>query len=296
MVGVARYRREYEQEQGLCDRVFTLLGTWLPQLPERRFQAASLGMVWEQVSTPFVREAAGQVVSHVGLLPVDITLGGVRQRIGGVHAVCTRADRRRRGLYRSLIEVLLPYADAHYPWLQLSTDNPEFYEPFGFRVVPYGSFAFAHRHPGGGRGFRRLSLRAAADIARLRRLLAQRKPHAQVFDFWSEAVFKFNLTAWPSAALRYHAGLDLLVIAEVQQGVLYLYDLICARTPPLDELLCAFAEPFERVLLSFRPDRFRVATTFEPHRAAGDYWLVRGDAVIDALDRVRVALPPTIRH
>src|SRR5262245_9520682 len=92
--------------------LFDLLEETFPGVDAARARAQEFGATWESVSTPFVVEERGRILSHVGLLSIPLVIDGRRVVVGGVHGVATRAELRRRGLYRSLMERLLPHADA----------------------------------------------------------------------------------------------------------------------------------------------------------------------------------------
>ena len=119
------HRRSYADEPGLCDRVFELLDTWIPALSSKRHTAAAaLGSRWEDCSIPFVQERDGRLLAHVGLLDTRLRCGSEVLEVGGVHAVYTRPEEGRRGLYRELIEEVLALCDERYPAVKLSTEHP----------------------------------------------------------------------------------------------------------------------------------------------------------------------------
>ena len=66
------HRRSYADDPTLCDRVFELLDTWIPELSAERRGAERLRGRWEACSTPFGRERDGRVVSHIGLLETTL--------------------------------------------------------------------------------------------------------------------------------------------------------------------------------------------------------------------------------
>lgn len=69
-----------------------------PGLPAAIDRAAALGYRWEQVSTPLALFEGERCVAHVGVISHPMRCGDGVMRIAGIHAVCTAADRRRRGL------------------------------------------------------------------------------------------------------------------------------------------------------------------------------------------------------
>jgi predicted N-acetyltransferase YhbS len=283
----------------LCDRVFALLDTWIPTLSAARRSAERLRWRWEDCSTPFVVLRDGQVLSHVGLLETQVVCEGVPIPTGGVHAVCTLAADRRRGLYRGLIEEVLAFCDSRYPLVKLSTEHPEYYEPFGFRVIPEHRFRLAvrrtdRRKQNHENGFRALDRDDPRDLDTLDRLLARRVPVSRWFSVANDAdVFKFNAGAKP---LHYCATLDTLVVMNVRNGTLELEDVVAETLPDLDALLYHVPAPIDEVVFHFRPDRFDVDAAPEPHRHDGDLLMLRGEFPLDGRSPCELMLPPMARH
>ncbi|MEZ4650889.1 MAG: GNAT family N-acetyltransferase [Candidatus Eisenbacteria bacterium] len=132
----------YPDEPELLPRVFALLDVVFPGLSSAAARTAEIGATWESVSRPFVVEEGSRILAHVGLIDLPLVLEGRRTRVGSIHAVATHPDVRRRGLFRRAMEVA-EEAFAEYETLILSTENPEYYEPFGFRVAQEHEFRVA---------------------------------------------------------------------------------------------------------------------------------------------------------
>ena len=254
------HRRAYSEDDTLCDRVFELLDTWLPELRELRDRSARMNSRWEEISTPFVRVENGEVIAHVGLLEMSLCILGEPHVVGGVHAVCTRSDRRRRGLFRSLIEALIEHCEGRYETLVLTTDEPKIYEPFGFRVVREQRFAVPVSSPGGGPGLRPLRIDSDTDLELLDRLLERRTSVSDVLGVLSEKdVFKFNLE---EGHLLRSDALDLVMLMERNGRRLIVYDLVAPVVPSLARLLGELADPVDEAQFCFSPDRLGVV---RPH-------------------------------
>ena len=160
-----RCRCNYADDPTLGDRVFELLETWFTGIAKPRAAAASLGSLWDNCSTPFVIEKDGRIVSHVGLLAMSYVIEGEHHQLGGVHAVCTLESERRKGHFRRIMEELLEFCEGRYDTLELGTENPEYYEPFGFRVVEEHRFVARVSSPGAAGGFRRVHAPSEGELA-----------------------------------------------------------------------------------------------------------------------------------
>jgi GNAT superfamily N-acetyltransferase len=285
------YLRSYAADPTLHDAVFGLLDTWLPSIRRLAAQARRLGWSWEEVSTPFACFESGVLLAHVGLLEMPVLWMGEERRVGGIHAVCTHPDHRRRGLYRAVMQDVLRYCDARYATLQLTTDEPRYYEPFGFRVVPERLFVAEVRSPGGRAGLRRLELGSASDAALLDRLLEERQPVSRVVGVVREkACFKFTQAA---SELFYAERLDAIIPMRLEGGRLALYDVVAPRVPPLRALLSEIDRPVAEVAIHFSPDRLEVEARTEPVPREHGRFMVRGPFPAEGSDFM---VPPPARH
>jgi GNAT superfamily N-acetyltransferase len=288
------HRRDYRDDPTLCDRVFELLGTWIPALPVMRERAEGYGdWRWEEVSTPFVHERDGRIVSHVGVLEMDLVCHGAVRRVGGIHAVCTLASERRRGLYRKLMEEALAWCDERYATLELSTGNPEYYEAFGFRAVPEQRFVARIDSPGGA-GFRALDLSRADDVAVLDDLLERRAPVAPDLGVVRErAVFKFNLGG--GASVHYSEDLDLLAVWSHAPGEpLEVLDLVAATLPPFEAIAARLPFAVGEARFHFDPRSLGVQARGELVR--DEVFMVRGDFPYGGDALPEGMLSPLARH
>ncbi len=271
-----RYRRAYADDPALLRQVFELLDLAFPgdALPARERAARALGCCWDALSTPFVRFEGDRAVSHVGLLEIPLVLDGREQVVGGIHAVATHPERRRRGLYRSVMEEALAFADARYSTLVLTTGEPYLYQPFGFRVVDEARFVGPCAAPETPARTRLLERGRASDLALLHRLLETRAPVSLRYGVVRDhVVFGFDEAFSP---LRYAEDLDALLVYEVQGTTLRLFDVVAREIPSLRKIAARVPEPLERAEVCFAPDRLRADLAPEPTRLDGAYFMARG--------------------
>jgi predicted N-acetyltransferase YhbS len=299
-MSTSRTRRRYADDPTLGDRIFELLETWFVGIDVRRREAARLGSRWDDCSTPYVHEENGRIVSHVGLIEMSYVVCGKRQQLGGIHAVCTLASERRRGHFRRLMEALLEDCEGRFDTLVLTTEHPEYYEPFGFRVVPEHRFFAQIARPGhdatGAHVSRRDSFQPfgstpAASLERLDRLLRDRTPVSNRVGIVDDLhVFKFSNG---SEGLHYSEALDCFAVFEISGTRLVLSDLVARELPSLDALLAAIPAAIDEVEFHFSPDRFGVETRPDGFRYDRDVYMVRGP--FDAEGQAFM-IPPPARH
>jgi len=246
---------------------------------------------WDQVSMPFTMALDGKVVAHVGVIELPMIIMGTRTTVATMHAVATHPEYRRRGFYRTVMEEALEYCSGHLDTQILTTEHPEYFEPFGFRHVQEHRFrcirprdisAGARRGAGGG-GFRLLNLDAPADLAALFTLLGNREAVSQVAGIVRErAIFCFNESWRP---LYYDPDLDTIICIESEGDTLRLYDIVSRRIPTLGEVLERLPHAVSEVLIHFSPDRLDAGSDPEPYLLDHDgpsHLMVRGPFPADA--------------
>ncbi|MFN0177396.1 MAG: GNAT family N-acetyltransferase [Gemmatimonadales bacterium] len=261
------YQTSYGEVPGLGDRVFELLELPFPGVTGGRRNGEAFGVPWETCSTPFVAWDEGRVVCHVGLLDLPIHVMGRDHHVGGVHGVATHPDYRRRGLFRGAIEELFEHAAGRFETLVLTTLHPEYFAPFGFRVVP----EFVHRAaPVAAASVpdaRSLDLTRPDDLRLLHGLIERRAPISRYLGVGAEKAC-FGFVEYQTA-IRYSAGLDAAVVFERAGGWLRLYDVVGSRIPSLPEIIGLTGGPVEHILAFFSPDRVAGRFAAEPHDLEG---------------------------
>ena len=270
-------RGSYSEDPALCEKVFDLLDVVFPGVRAVAKNASALGASWVSVSTPFVHFEDGRVVSHVGVIEIPLVLLGEVVRDCTVHGVATDPGSRRKGCFRRVIEEALRYSETRYETLILTTEHPEYFEPFGFRVVQEHLFTARSDWPGGGEGLRLIDTGSKDDIALIDRLLETREPVSQVVGVINEkGVFCFN-EGW--RPLHYAKDLDVLICMEIEGRRLKLFDIVGPKIPALSALLESFPHAIEEVHINFASDRVAPEAEATPHIFDHDgpsYFMARG--------------------
>lgn len=254
---VQRYQRSFS-EPALSPMLFEFLETIFPGISRITENSRILGASWESVSTPFVHFIDGRIISHVGVLELPLVLMGTPVVAAGIHGVATDPKFRRQGYYRKIMDEVMQYCDAKYETLVLTTEQPAYYESFGFRVIPEHVSIVKNESAPGENGFRQVNLQHAADRELLPRLLDTREPVSQILGVVREkAVFCFNEASRP---MFYSGSLDAMACMEIEGETLRLYDLVATRIPSLKVILEQLPVPITEVQIYFAPDRMKVNT------------------------------------
>jgi N-acetylglutamate synthase-like GNAT family acetyltransferase len=261
----------------LSEGLFDLLDTVFPGVRRVAQNAKALGAPWESVSTPFVCFDSGRVVAHVGVIELSLVVLGQSTTVGTIHGVATHPQYRHRGYYRQLMEEVLQHCEPRYGTLILTTEHPEYFLPFGFRVVQEHLFTVQCNSTGIAHGCRLVNTQDVADVAMLHRLLEARKPVSTVVGVVKDkAVFCFNEGSRP---LYYAPDLDVLICLELERTWLKLFDIVGANIPPLATILDQIPQPITEVAICFSADCLAVEAQANPYVFDHDgpsYLMVRG--------------------
>ena len=286
-------RGSFQSDAGLREPLFDLLDRVFSGLREGADSLVPLGASWDAISTPYVRFDQGQALSHVGVIELPLILRDRPVPVGSIHAVATHPDHRRRGYYRELMEEVLADCAGRYETLVLSTENPEYYEPFGFRVLQEHQFTVAGHATGSPAALRRLDLERPADLELLHRLIATREPISRVVGAGPAlTVFLFSEAR---RGLLYSEELDVAICMETHEGRHELYDVVGPSLPDLDALLAVLPPSSADLTLHFAADRLAPGADSTPRVFEHDgpsYLLARGR--FDAEDEP-FTLPRTAR-
>ncbi len=283
----------YADNPQLSASVFGLLDVVFPGLRQAARDIRALGTSWESVSTPYILTEEDRVVAHVGVIELSLVVIGRSVSVGSVHAVATHPDRRRRGLFRQLMGEVLDDCANRYETLILTTDNPVYYKPFGFRDVGEHYFTTKIRSGGGVPGSRLLRPQDPNDLALLHRLLKTRAPISRTLGVLNDiAVFCFNEGKQP---IHYIDELDVVVCLQIEGTQLRIFDVVGPDIPPLAALLAQIPQPVDEVVTYFAPEQMAVEATASAYvfdHGGPSYLLVRGPF---AAEEVPFTLPRTAR-
>ncbi|MBW4618976.1 MAG: GNAT family N-acetyltransferase [Cyanosarcina radialis HA8281-LM2] len=271
-----KFKRSFAEDSTLSDRLFELLEIVFPGISSLADTIATLGVSWEAASTPFVYVEGEKVIAHVGVLEIPLVVMGKKMIVGGIHAVSTHPEFRRRGYYRQLMTEVLSHCDDLYQTLILTTDQPQLYAPFGFRVVREHAFIAKPTSTSKINSFRLLDLQNAGDRSLLNRLLGERESVSQVVGVVKEkAVWCFYEATNP---LYYAEDLDAIASLEIKRTRLKLFDVVAPKICSLDAIVQRIERQIDEVEIYFSPDRLQVEYQAHPHIFEGDSFLmVRGD-------------------
>ncbi len=160
----------------------------------------------------------------------------------------------------------LEYIDNNYDGSILFTDEPHYYEKFGFKVIEEKDFLLnALKFNRVSSDIRPLNIDLSEDLELMHRLLNDRCPVSRRLGICDEHVL-FTYTAL-NESIFYSEKHKLLISYCIEEEILYLKDLVYSSPLPLDKVLSLIPETFSKVIIQFCPDllgQFNT-TTIEPN-------------------------------
>jgi len=173
----------YEKDDTLFLECINLMDSIFPGIKKIALSGMQHGARWEDISLPFVIKDRGEIVAHLGIIPMDVILNNKRQRLAALHGICVKESHRRRGLFNTLMEEAMSYIKQHFDASLFFTDKYDAYKKYPFKLRKEYNFIYNIRkseqtHP----GLRILDLNNLADLDLIKKLVANRLPLSDKFN------------------------------------------------------------------------------------------------------------------
>lgn len=235
---------DFERRVLLIDQVF-------PGAQNMIAQGRELGTDWKDASIPFVIEKKGDLIAHLGIVPLTLSFANQTKRVAALHAICVKKEYRRQGYFKQLMHDALDYIQLHFDSSILFTYDPHFYQPFGFNIVPQYDFSVMVHSDGKSNDLRPLYLQSPDDLALLKRLYAKRVDLFNTFTLQHETLFIINSL---DMKLFYSKKLDAILIFK-GHNFRYLQDIISSALITLQDVVNALPK-CDELILQFCPGEF----------------------------------------
>ena len=238
-----------------------------------------------------------EVIANVSVNKMHVVIKGEVKKAIQLGTVMTREDCRGNGLAKKLMKHVLQTYENQCDFIYLFANNTvlEFYPKFGFKKAIEANYTL-NTHEINKKEAVIIELQAGATFTNtlINQLIEKRVPISKTWgiveDNWPLEVyckdgFKDNL--------HYIKEDNLIVIAEREEGVLHLYDIISANPFKLDEILEKFiTEEDELIQFHFVPELEDYKVTCTYIERADDTLFVKGIE----LDEIGEVLFPMTSH
>ncbi|MDD3183522.1 MAG: GNAT family N-acetyltransferase [Alphaproteobacteria bacterium] len=198
----------------------------------------------------------GNCAANVSAIHVPLFLSGNPVKAMGIQSVATSPAHRHRGLSRNLLSRALAWCDERTDLILLHTSIPDFYLPFGFRIVREHFFVGKLSEAIGETCAYKLSWESNKDRDLLRKMLLERSPTSKVASiFGLPGMFILNAMGTEGLCLYHLPALQVIVaLRHKEDGTLCLLDIIGRKMPSLARILGALGCASQMIEAHFSPD------------------------------------------
>ncbi len=198
----------------------------------------------------------GNCVANASAINVPLFLSGKPVKAMGIQSVATRPTYRHRGLSRDLLDRALAWCDAQADLVLLHTSIPDFYLPFGFRIVQEHFFVGKPQEAVGEACSYKLSWESKKDRDLLRDMLLKRSPISSIASICGlPGMFVLNAMGTEGLSLYHLPSLQVIVaLRHKEGGTLCLLDVVGQKMPTLSQILSALDCAPQKIETHFSPD------------------------------------------
>lgn len=215
--------------------------------------------LWNKDYRPYTFFDGDRAVSNVSAFPLEMLIDGEIRSCFGIQSVMTDPDYRKNGLMKELFQKMLDDLENKFEGAFLFTSSPELYTPFGFKVMKQHYFKKTIEHQTGYKPASILKMKPLEDAGHLQLLTEifnKRQPLSKRFTpiNYLHSVY-FNLyNPWIYEKIYYIEKLNTMVVFEIADRTLRLFDMIGETISPLEELTTYIESPFDSVEFYFNSD------------------------------------------
>ncbi len=213
------------------------------------------GARWDKNSLPFIIENNGEVIAHLGVIPLDMMLNQEKRHIAAIHGICVQETFRGRGLFKQLMQEALNYIENNFDAALLFTDKPNLYKQYKFSVLP--EYDFIINSPDMSKAvsdLRILSLDNADDLKIIMDLLSDHLPLSDQMSIINEpTIFVLNNL---NQKIFYSSKFNAIITYEVSNNNLYIKNIVAKEQYRLSNVVGLISENYDKIILQFFPDKF----------------------------------------
>jgi len=249
----------YAVDPTLFARCIDLIDSIFPGIKKIAITGMKYHACWDKNSSPFIIEEKGEIIAHLGIIPLDIILNRKSIRVAALHGICVKESFRGKGLFKQLMQEALIYIENNFDASLLFTDQPDLYKRYNFTVLPEYDFVVnADDSVKVKTDLRTLSLDNPDDFKIIHRLLSDHLPLSNQMSVINETTIFILDTL--DKKIYFSPYLNALIIYEVMLDTLYIKDILSQKKYKLNEMISLIPENFNKVVLQFCPDKFNDQT------------------------------------
>lgn len=255
----------------LFEQVFGIPAHMLQDYYDRGF--------WNLNYCPYTIFKENRAVANVSVIPMSWILDGKAVAAAGIQSVMTLPSERGRGYMKKLMNLVLEDLTNQYSLIFLQTETPALYEKYGFRKVEEHIFVTE--------AFQNLSMRSSSlkkldfskrsDVEIIQSCFVSEHSNSLIFAplNYEHSLYLNLYNPFFSEKLFYSESLESLLVYEVKDQVLVLYDVVSKSSIGLDDICSAIPEVFKSVEIHFTPDQLIHTKDLQTKKKEGTL-MVRG--------------------
>lgn len=207
---------------------------------------------WQEKYIPYSIVDGDRVVANISVNLMDFTCNGELKHYIQLGTVMTDEDYRHKGLSRKLMEIILEeYKSKDGIFLYANDSVLDFYPKFGFtpvnEVLYSSKVEISHDE-------RIIRVPMENKNNWIKFLDEKNKRVSQnLIRMHNDELLMFYLSQFMKETVYYIEEIDTYVIAEVEDHVLYLYDVFAPKEIELSKVIEAFGSKINEVIYEFTP-------------------------------------------
>lgn len=249
---------------------------------------------WGDNYNPYSIVADNQVIANVSVNRTDMLLDGSVKRFLQLGTVMTKEGFRGKGFIREIMaKIEEDYFGKHDGVYLFANDSVlSFYPKFGFRESGEYQYAKQVSYPGKNQ-LENIRMSHPDEWKRLLNAMDANVFHGKFDMRCNHGLIMFYVTKFMQESVFYHRESDTYVIADLEDGILFLHNIFSGTITDLETVLMLFGESIRQVILGFtpvNPHGFEAA----PLREEDCTFFIKGEALsIIENDKMRI---PSLSH
>lgn len=245
----------YATDPTLFIRCINLIDSIFPGIKNVAITGIKYNACWDKISLPFIVEENGEIIAHVGIIPLEVMLNEKKRHVAAIHGICVKEVFRGRGLFKQLMREALKYIENNFDASLLFTDKPSLYKAYNFTILPEFDFMInSYDINKTDSDLRILSLDNADDLKITQDLLSDHLALSNQMSLINETTIFIldNL----NKKIYFSDKLNAIIIYEITNNTLYIKDILTRKQRCLSDFIALIPENYDKIILQFCPDKF----------------------------------------
>lgn len=211
---------------------------------------------WQERYIPYSLADGGKIVANVSVNVIDFIVLGEKKTYVQIGTVMTDTEYRGFGLSRFLMEKVLEEWESKVELIYLFANDSvlDFYPRFGFEMCQEYQYSAHISKKDCASKIRRLNMKNVQDQAFVYEMVQQTVPFSKISMRDNAELIMFYCTSFMAEQIYYIEDEDVVVIYELEQDTLFLYDVFSQKTVELEYIIQAIAsDQTKKVVFGFTP-------------------------------------------